>query len=87
VSDLKIYIGRKGKVVATYALAELILALEAERILHTDMAWYRGLSDWMPVSEAVPPILPLVPGRPIPTTGQKAAEISHTRGDLPSLAI
>jgi len=85
VNDLKIYIGRKGEVIATYSIAQLISAIDKGIVQHGDQAWYKGLSGWLPVSEAIPPILPLVPGR-TDAVGRAAAEESHAEGELPSLA-
>jgi hypothetical protein len=87
VNDLKIYIGRKGEVVATYSITELIAAIDKGIVQHGDQAWYKGLPDWLPVSEAIPPILPLVPGRgrSQAVRGDEAEE-SLTEGELPSLA-
>ena len=85
MNDLKIYIGRNGEVIATYSVAQLLLAIEEGIVLHSDQAWYKGLADWMLVSEAIPPILPLVPGRPPAVRGAMMEE-SHAEGELPSLA-
>ncbi len=85
MNDLKIYIGRSGEVTATYSIAQLIEAIEEGTILHSDQAWYKGLPDWMPVSEAIPPILPLVPGRPT-VASVRVVEERRPEGELPSLA-
>ncbi len=85
MNDLKIYIGRSGEVIATYSILALIEAIEEGLVSHSDQAWYKGLADWMAVSEAIPPILPFIPGRPLLNRAVWMEE-SHAEGELPSLA-
>gem|GEM_PF-5454393 len=85
MKDLRIYIGRSGEVLATYSTTNLIKAIEDGIVLHTDQAWYKGLPNWLPVNEAIPPLLPLVPGRSRLSHSPYAEEI-FAEGELPSMA-
>ena len=48
---LEIYISRDGQQFGPYTIADLEADLNAGNIVKTDLAWYEGAPDWIPVSE------------------------------------
>jgi len=48
---MDIYISRDGQQYGPYSLADIETDLNTGNILKTDLAWYEGASDWVPVSQ------------------------------------
>ena len=48
---MEIYISRDGQQFGPYTIADLEADLNAGNIVKTDLAWYEGAPDWIPVSE------------------------------------
>ena len=47
---MEIFIGRDGKQLGPFSLSHLQELIDQKRVKTSDMAWYEGLDDWVPLS-------------------------------------
>ena len=57
---MKIYIGRNGQQQGPYSLEELNALAQSEPITESDMCWYEGCVEWIPLSQ-LPGFIPTQP--------------------------
>ena len=78
---MQIHINRDGQNYGPYSLDEARQYLASGNLIETDLAWFEGAANWMPLSQ-VPGITPARPAAPAPV----AAPVAAARAAVASVA-
>ncbi|MFO0041626.1 MAG: DUF4339 domain-containing protein, partial [Pseudomonadota bacterium] len=65
---MQIHINRDGQNFGPYTLDEARQYLASGNLIETDLAWFEGAANWMPLSQ-VPGVAPARPAAPVVAAG------------------